>query len=155
MVRSAWVKPMTLVQKFEANEAVAAEGCYQVVCESKRYGDYWLYQTKGPTGHPAEIDGSDPWGRSDDLAGTSGTRKHDGNVCRQPNFNLVYGDNGKFQGINDWWVTYQSDDDGDGITEVGDRVYWCNDEFYSLAESFRFNHWGTVTAVDPTHPNRS
>lgn len=39
MVRSAWVKPMTLVQKFEANEAVAAETCWYVECEGNYTGE--------------------------------------------------------------------------------------------------------------------
>lgn len=33
MVRATWVKPMTLVQKFEANEAVAANQCWYLICE--------------------------------------------------------------------------------------------------------------------------
>lgn len=144
MVRAAWVKPMTLVQKFEANEAVTA--CLQVVCESKRYG--YGFENRGETYHPADKDGENPWNRSEKLW-TSGPRKgHDDNVCNQPNFNLVYGENGKFQGINGWWVVKQSDDDHDGITEVGDRVYWCNDETYDAGlwnEYLNYNHWGTVT----------
>lgn len=146
MVRAAWVKPMTLVQKFEANEAVTA--CLQVVCQSNRYGEG--YETKGDSGHPIALDGENPWGRDDKLYIFSNpalaAKKHDGNVCREPNYNLVYGNDGTFQGINGWWVQYQSDDDKDGITEVGDRVYWCNDEKYTIfgAEWYNYNHWGTV-----------
>lgn len=142
MVRATWVKPMTFVQKFEANEAVAS--CLQVKCASKRYGEN--FSTKGETGHPAEKDGDNPWHRDESLTVSWlwAVRKHEGNVCREPNYNLVYGSDGTFTGINGWWVEYQSDYDGDGITEVGDRVYWCSDEKYSAAESWRYNHWGTV-----------
>lgn len=145
MVRSAWVKPMTLVQKFEANEAVAS--CLQVKCASQRYGE--RFETRGATGHPAEKDGDNPWHRDEKLTVSAilNVRKHEGNVCREPNYNLVYGSDGTFTGINGWEVVYQSDDNHDGITEVGDRVYWCNDETYDVGlwkEYFNYNHWGTV-----------
>lgn len=146
MVRATWVKPMTLVQKFEANEAVTA--CLEVVCESGRYGKYTAVpvkrETLGPTNHPAEKDGANPWNRDDVLCVLAGTREHNGNVCRQPNHNLVFENDGTVHGINGWWVEYSSDDDHDGIIEVGDRVYWCNDEGY-WGQNFKYNHWGTVT----------
>ena len=154
MVRAAWVKPMTLVQKFEANEAVAAGQCFQVVCESDRYGKFLGYQTLGDTNHPADLDGTNPWRRDDDLTTSIGTRKHDGNVCRLPNYNLVF-ENGTVSAINGWWIAKTVDVNTNGVIDAGDRVYWCNDEKYTAVESYKFNHWGTVTAVEPTHPNRS
>ena len=33
MGKKAWVKPVTLVQKFEANEPCAADPCWRVTCE--------------------------------------------------------------------------------------------------------------------------
>lgn len=51
MVRATWVKPMTLVQKFEANEAVAAETCWYVECEGNYTGQLLAHGACGKKGN--------------------------------------------------------------------------------------------------------
>ncbi len=142
MVRSAWVKPMTLVQKFEANESIAA--CYEIVCESDREGkvDWGKDTTVGKTNHPADIDGSNPWNIDDDLCSGWITKKHSG--CKTAsNNNLIFANGDVTYGGSDGWVAHTVDVNENGVIDADDRVYWCTEET-SAAYFWRWNHWGTV-----------
>lgn len=147
MFRSAWVKPMTLVQKFEANEAVTA--CLQVTCKSDTYGEYsWFpagFEIKGLTNHPAESDGQNPWGR-DEWLGSIATNEwaHSNNRCKDPNNSgVIISDDGHISFSDGCWLALHVDSDGDNLADVGERIYWCADQKSGIY-TYKLNHWGTV-----------
>lgn len=146
MVREAWVKPMTLVQKFEANEAVTA--CLQVACKSGTYGEYQWYggiEVKGKTYHPAELDGQNPWGRGEALGTTAFTMtSHDERGCHDAsNSGVVIDSNGVISFTGNARLCSHKDSDGDGLADVGERIYWYED-YKDLSIDINFNHWGTI-----------
>lgn len=146
MVRATWVKPMTLVQKFEANEAVAA--CMQITCESDTYLGYQFpkYVVMGYTYHPAELDGENPWGR-DEWLGVSGADdwRHSNHSCKDPNNSgVTISNDGQISLASDCELALHVDIDNDGLADIGERIYWREDEKSGLY-TYKFNHWGTVT----------
>ena len=137
----SWVKPVTEVQKFEANEYVAA--CWGVGCDvswsndyEKRQGDYWN--------------------------GVTHDSAHCGNSSNQVIFD--YNDDGTADamietgtdGLGDLNCTIFSDpsysQERDVSTvKVGDVIYWTT----RAADGRTWNHKGTVFATAAGHPNRS
>lgn len=147
MGRTTWVKPMTLVQKFEANEAVTA--CMQVVCQSDTRGEYiWFpagFEIQGEDHHPAE-DGPNPWGRGEWLGNTAVNKKgHPGHNCKNPNngSGVIISNDGQISFADGRNLALHVDKDLDGLADIGDRIYWTSDEKISLV-NYDFNHWGTV-----------
>ena len=159
MVRSAWVKPMTLVQKFEANEAVA-NNCFLIACESKATnstgsgapGDLWNegegyysaydspFQT-GPNKHPSF---------KHENCGTASNNVFNINGGSIEFVQEIGGADG-LHGVDGW-----SDEDHNDVISDGDIVYWHSSNLSGpWSAGTRWNHWGTVTAVDPNYPNRS
>lgn len=139
MVRATWVKPMTMVQKFEANEAVTS--CLQLVCKSSRYvGTGGL---KGDTNHPASLDGPDPWGRSEYL-GASGWEHNDhrSDICHVAGNDRIILENGTIEFTGDRWLAKHVDVNENGKVDAPDRVYWCENS--GLGGLYKWNHWGTV-----------
>lgn len=152
MVRATWVKPMTLVQKFEANEAVAASGCLVVKCESKTRPGF----PGGVSGSPGNPDGN-IWKRKEYLGwSTVETNGHDGRCRNAIENGIIIDENGA--------VSYNGAD-GDGrfvtaidsvtnsataVVDADDRIYWCTD-----SGAYKWNHWGKVIPLDPGNPNRS
>lgn len=160
MAKKTWVKPMTLVQKFEANETIAAQ-CYEVACGSDAaYGNQKLWENikiNAPFGHQ--------WVRNEGYSnGNNGgtgidlppSFNHNGdcktaskNIFRIDGNNIVFleeqtGD-GSLSGGVDWY-----DLGSDGILNTNDVVYWHTDK-----GSVRWNHWGYLTPITNNHPNRS
>lgn len=157
MVRAAWVKPMTLVQKFEANEAVAATNCFLLSCDSNAYSTGAVIANRGEVS-------STTWKEreGDNLSGGAPVGwKHE--LCENTSNNVFnYGDGGiefvsgtgydtgiTWGGIDNW-----TDVDEDGKISDGDIVYWYTKQHSGLFD-YRWNHYGTLKVVDPTHPNHS
>lgn len=144
MVRATWVKPMTLVQKFEANEAVAAEACLQISCDMQTYGILVTPYLSGTDTHPL-VDGENPWNRSENLYVTATIKNHSGSC--QDGANIIFENGDVFYTASDGKIVAKIDENKDGIG-VGDRVYWCTDEDKVIwgvkYGTFRWNHWGTV-----------
>lgn len=148
MGRKTWVKPMTMVQKFEANEAITA--CLQVVCQMETEGSAWAGDgfLTGTDTHP-EVDGSDPWGRDEWLGSVLwNLRKHDGYRCKDPNNSGVFiSNNGEISFADGCWRILHVDSDGDNLADIGERIYWCEDKTEKVAGinyTYKYNHWGTV-----------
>ena len=136
-MKKKWVAPRVEVQKFEANEYVAA--CWGVACD-KGMGNDWSWD-----GSPIPI-----------------RVKHSSSVCGSFDNQVVYDDDN--DGVADRLVelhfgerqaTLYTDDSykyEKDISEVkpGQVIYWVT----TLA---RINYWhvGTVQATVPGHPNRS
>lgn len=148
MVRAAWVKPMTLVQKFEANEAVAATSCFKILCES--YTDYSnMVDNANPNDYPK-------WETPQSHGGWVGFGH---NKCHDYGDTILeYGENyvnfiseiGGNNGHVDSWI----DVNDNKVVDAGDRVYWYTDQKWAL-QYYKWNHWGTIASVDPSHPNHS
>lgn len=130
MERKTWVKPMTLVQKFEANEPVAAESCWKISCD-------W----RGTINHLGECGKESAF----DYQDTDGDGKID---------YVRYDD---MWGIGTAWYELQfykrigaDDYPEDPIAtediKVGDEIYW---------RVLTTNHYAKVQASDPNHPNHS
>lgn len=149
MVREAWVKPMTLVQKFEANEAIAAEPCWDVICKSNGYH-------KWPDGTVKTNNANHPekWGSYEEFLGTPGTTNDSGHYnCDDAGHNqfsfdinsgtvTFLGENG---GSSDGVVTGVYDN-GDGVLGLGDEVYWVTQGYNGLAvRVLTWTHWGVIT----------
>lgn len=143
MSKKLWIQPMTLVQKFEANETVASQ-CFQIKCES--YTTYYdMVDESNPEDYPK-------WESGQNHGGAIWFAH---NKCHEfGDTVLEYGDDyvsfvsekGGNPGHVDSWI----DVNKNNKVDVGDRVYW-----YTKQALYKWNHWGTIASVDPIHPNRS
>lgn len=138
----SWVKPRTEVQKFEANEYVAA--CWGVGCDVKWSNRYEMNH------------GKDYWnGVTHDVA-------HCGNSSNQ----VIFDDNE--DGVADRMIETGTDGLGDLVCTIywdenyssprnvssvgiGQTIYWTT----TAADGRTWNHKGTVFATAEGHPNRS
>lgn len=138
-----WVKPRTEVQKFEANEYVAA--CFKLACsagsEINPHGPHWDSPEEGNVSHSPK-----------------GTPK----TCGDPSANRVITTDGGFfesvaenngeQGWIEGGLDYVLQMDGNSTIDPDDVIYWHT---YSNDRSRKWNHWGYVEQQDPSHPNHS
>ena len=139
----SWVKPRTEVQKFEANEYVAA--CWSVACKvgNGNYGGYnWSYWG-----------GQKPYGgECDDHTGScSEAGNNQFNVDANGNVSF-YAEESSDQGSLNGGYTGYIDNNGNNVVDDGDKIFW-----YTLSgnRDRRWNHYGTVVNPTPEHPNRS
>lgn len=161
MGRKTWVMPMTLVQKFEANEAVAADQCFEIGCQSTTYGSSIAWDSvRGTDNHPLE-DGAYPWTQKEYYGGISRYDKANHDGCHDPSDNIFNfdGENLTFVGnsgqVGNGKLDIIIDASGDGILgNAGDRVYWHTTERY-MSTNMVWNHWGTLVAISDGHPLRS
>ena len=139
----SWVKPRTEVQKFEANEYVAA--CWKIACTVGAAGEV----------NEAHPDPHRP------APGVTHSHNSDGNGCGWEDsqyivevgdgvFNVTeYGQNilpCKLTRNNDWTGLQKSISD----VQPGQTIYWTT----SLGDRTWY-HYGTVGLEDANHPNRS
>lgn len=141
MKMKSWVKPVTEVQKFEANEYVAA--CWGVGCDVSWSNDYEKWQ-------------------GDYDNGVTHSSAHCGNSSNQ----VIFDDNN--DGIADrmietgtdglgnlacmiyWDENYKSQRSVSSV-QIGDVIYWTT----RAADGRTWNHMGRVFATAEGHPNRS
>ena len=138
MVRSAWVKPMTLVQKFEANEAIAA--CLQIKCNSDTYcsGAGWIH---GDDNSPP--DDSPKWETGEDYGSNVWYNAH--SDCKTYTNNPFSFDTGVAVFTGNGGIDSIIDASSDGIRgNEDDRVYWHTFHSGAFGKTLRLNHWGTV-----------
>lgn len=169
MGRKTWVKPMTLVQKFEANEPVAAIGqCYNVLCKSEakyayKFPSFIITDSGAPEYHWSHKEGyfnALGEGQASMSSGFAhGTCKSDNNVFNidltnpaNPQIKYIQetggvADSGEFE----HWLDYN----GSGIFDAGDIIYWTNVENKGGGIGWRWNHWGEVASVDSSRPLHS
>ena len=131
MGRTTWVKPMTLVHEFEANEAVAATQCWRVACE--RPGGYFhkgLLEIHNPC---KDIDSQ--WLYDEDGDGSPDKMIELGHdeEC------TVYADENYTQLLPLEEI----------IPTSGMTIYWIN------SYGMKYHHKGTVQPASEEHPNRS
>lgn len=157
MGRKTWVKPMTLVQKFEANEPVAAGNCYSIICESTFKWNHQDSSAPNPNAWSAKegnytysVFGDAYWGAPAPF---------DHINCKEANSNIFHVEDGKVTYLYEIGGKVDSGaveviDNADGVFGEGDIVYW-----YSRNEItggyIRHNHWGHVKLVNSDHPNQS
>lgn len=147
MERKTWVMPMTLVQKFEANEAVSA--CWGVACDTETanrwQGSYlpW-WQPVSATKHSASECGdfthqvlrdTNDDGTVDEMIET----RDGGLYC------TLYSDDSYKQTISPSVVS----------PETTEMIFWTTTKEVSPGIHYTWHHRGTVEASDPKHPNRS
>ena len=137
-----WVRPRTEVQKFEANEYVAA--CFKLACsagsQNSPYGNKWDSPERGEVSHS-------PYGTP--------------NTCGDPDANrVITNDGGYFESIGEFngeqgWLDGGLDSvlqqDGNNTIDPGDVIFWHT----VSGDGRRWNHWGVVEQQDPSHPNHS
>lgn len=148
MERKTWVKPMTVVQKFEANESVAADTqCWNVSCQRP-----WI----NPPGPLLTGWYGSPWGTPINF--------HDADVCGKLSNQVLRDTDG--DGAVDQMLEY-----GNGTKECtlytdenysevmspskvdpdsGNTIYWVNKK-----DTITFFHKGVPQLADASHPNRS
>lgn len=131
MGKKAWVKPVTLVQKFEANEPCAADPCWRVKCE-------W---TEG-AGHGFCND-ADNYRFLDDGNRMQVNHK----VGLDYWYDCEFFTDGSFK-------TSLGTDLEKMDIKPGQVVFFRNSEG-SQWTPIHYNHSGKVYADDPSHPNRS
>lgn len=160
MAKKTWVKPMTLVQKFEANETVAS--CLQVSCQHNSYYDNWFTHDW----HESECNAplGNKWLNSEGDINTGywGNPFQHKNCKEHPESNIfiINGNDIKFsvehssQGTLSGGLDFYNDTNGNGSVDAGDIVYW-HTEGHQGAIPYRWNHWGYLSSVDSSHPNRS
>lgn len=163
MGRKTWVKPMTLVQKFEANEPVAASQCYEIACGSNVVYAYDFWDPFKKAGNNAPL--GHHWDRNEGFSNGNNSGlmsnlptdfSHDG-TCKDPTKNIFRIDgnsivfleeqtgDGALSGGVDWY-----DIGTDGVLNAGDLVYWHTDK-----GTIRWNHWGYLQPISNDHPLRS
>lgn len=139
MGRTTWVKPMTLVQEFEANEAVAATQCWRVKCDRKLTYSWW--------------DGS-----------LLRTETH--NPCRNIDNQWLYDEDGDgkpdkmIELGHDRECTIYADENYTQLLPLGEidptsgmTIYWTNKlTDHTLVV---YHHKGTIQQASEEHPNRS
>ena len=137
-----WVKPRTEVQKFEANEYVAA--CWGVGCDVKWSNGYEMNH------------GNDYWN------GVTHDAAHCGNSANQV---IKDYDNDEIadamietgtDGLGDldctiYWDENYSRPRAVSSVGIGETIYWTT----TAADGRTWNHKGTVFATAEGHPNRS
>lgn len=146
MMKKNWEMPVTVVQKFEPNEYVAA--WYQLVCYRGSYGNSypdscWNGPEKGDVSHS--------------TIGTPAT-------CGDASANrVITSEGGVFQSVGEYngeqgWLNGKMTDwedlDGDKVISVGDLIFWYT-ESGSGRDRRKWNHWGYVQQQDTNHPNHS
>lgn len=155
MERKTWVKPMTLVQKFEANETVAA--CWSVGCSTGAADDYeksignydiWYWGWHmGKVEHSIDGCGNPSHQFISDVAGDGKAPimyEFTDNVRRDCKF---YTDG-----------TYKTEVSSDFEVSLGQTVYWTTSgvlESGLYKVPVDWHHQGTVNQTVPGHPNRS
>ena len=147
-MKKQWTSPRILVQKFEANEYVAA--CYMLAChrgpnDDCSEGDFWNGREYGPSVSHSPL-------------GTPGT-------CGDASANRVITDDGglassvgefnKDEGWLSGGIDYIVQKDGNGTLDPGDVVFWHTEQKLGIIPFKRWNHWGYVQQQDPSHPNHS
>ena len=136
-----WVKPRTEVQKFEANEYVAA--CWGVQCDVDWANKYEIRE------------GDYDRGVTHDMA-------HCGNAANQVIYD--YDDNGTADamieegtnGLGNLRCTIYEDSNYSqqidvSLVKSGDTIYWTT----RATDGRIWNHYGKVFGTVPGHPNRS
>lgn len=136
-----WETPRIAVEKFEANEYVAA--CWGVKCDVDWANHY-------------------EWLQGDDERGVTHDNAHCGSASNQ----VIFDDNN--DGTADRMIETGTDGLGDlecaiyrdenyqfsrpvSTVKVGDVIYWTT----QAGDGRTWNHKGTVMASTPGHPNRS
>lgn len=161
MGRKTWVKPMTLVQQFEANEAVAAEQCYGVACVSKTEYKTPVWESiidESPHGwHWERNNGSGDGlngGLKSDLPGGChhrGACSHaENNIFRIDGMNVVFVEENQSGNALDGGWDDSLDLNNNGVIDKGDVIYW-----HTTKDTYRYNHYGYVDALDPSRPLHS
>lgn len=135
-MKKKWVAPRVEVQKFEANEYVAA--CWGVACDTQAAEEWEMSYFHIP-------------------------KNHDSGVCGSFDNQVVYDDNN--DNVADRMVelhgyerqatlytdnTYRTEKDIRDI-KPGDKIYWITKDLGFV----KYHHVGTVQATVPGHPNRS
>lgn len=154
MAKKTWVKPMTLVQKFEANESVAATQCYRVACD---------------------VSNDETWENSlgaFDLGWEYFNFKveHGANGCKNINNQYIQVTNGTVQMMENSAVArscvfYTDDKYGtqtsNPILAAGEYVYWTTSKqvggrfVWSDDKTATWHHKGEIQLAAPNHPNQS
>lgn len=155
MERKTWVKPMTLVQKFEANETVAAQQCYGIRCNinaaNDLEGDKWPQNPSfgwGQVWHTDEGCGAE---NSHVLIDTNGDKIAD--IMRE--------ESGKGNYACNLFTNADYNQPAAGVPlEAGTTVYWTTivseqQWGWGVWGDRTYHHQGTVTQTVPGHPNRS
>ena len=138
----SWVKPRTEVQKFEANEYVAA--CWGVGCdvswsndyEKQHGGDYW----KGVTHDKAHCGNSSNQVIFDDNNNGTADRMIETGTDGLGDLNCIIYTDHSYNTIRDV-----------STVKIGETIYWTT----TAADGRTWNHKGTVFATAEGHPNRS
>ena len=160
MKRTTWVKPMTLVQQFEANEPVAATACWGVGCDTVAANSGW--DDTHPQYHPnnpAQITHAyypyhDP--------GSCGVVSHqflkdiDGDGSPDKMYELKDGEELECTVFSD--ANYSNQIGVDSIMP-GQTIYWTTvastGRLWLWPTEATWHHVGTVEATYPGHPLRS
>ena len=160
MGRTTWVKPMTLVQKFEANEAVAATQCFQVACQSDT-----TISHNGNPGDPCAP--MQPWEKREGNYNLFGwfmgyaSFYHDNclaasnNVFNVENGNIITYIDESGGSATEGGFTHWQDVNENKVVDSGDVLYWWNQGNTSAGQPTVWNHWGTVITQDSSRPLHS
>lgn len=139
---NTWKKPVIEVQKFEANEYVAA--CFQLACTAMGNDKVPMY------GHNGKI-----------------CNTHSSQYCGNPAHQSLSVANGvlsvkEINASNEVSSTLHTislsytDNDRNGVPSVGDAVEWANQaDIPGIRNDVVWHHSGKLTAVDTKYPNRS
>lgn len=130
-MKKKWVAPRTEVQKFEANEYVAA--CWGVACDTEAANDYdkwYAYHNPNECGSFTQQVIYDD--NNDGVADRMIENRNGGLACKvyeDPNYSILK----KVSDVN-----------------IGETVYWT-----TKLGLITYHHQGTVLETVPGHPNRS
>lgn len=142
-----WETPRVTIQEFEPNEYVAA--CWTVACTVGN-GDYGRYGSRDWWRHWGY---QEPYGSDcDNHTGSCSIEKNNQFNVSKDGVVSFYAENSSEQGSLNGGYTDFIDNNGDGVVNHGDIIFW-----YTLSGNSdrRWNHYGTVVNPTPDHPNRS
>lgn len=156
MERKTWVMPMTLVQKFEANESVAATNCWAVGCDTVAANA--LEKSSFPQYAPSDPAHWFPY-YSEHGADSCGVSTHqfvrdiDGNGTPDKMYELKNGQELECSVFTD--PSYTNPITVSSI-KPGQTIYWTTVmDVGGLLKRQTWHHQGKVELTYPSHPNRS
>lgn len=155
MESKTWVMPMTLVQKFEANETVAAQQCYGIRCNidvaNALEKERWPYNPNRVTG-PA-------------VHGSTGCGAYNSHIIIDTDENGTPDLMKESSGKGDFNCTIYTDDTYLKSMSISEVSLQPNTTIYWTTEAWKFgnpvnvntvwHHQGTIYSTVEGHPNRS
>nr|WP_317999550.1 hypothetical protein [uncultured Faecalibacillus sp.] len=147
--KKTWVTPKATLEEFTPNEYVFSS-CWTVACKVGAEGNYGGYDWSH-------------WNGKAPVADANGDiNNHGGDCSKAVNNQFRVNNDGTVEFVTETTSTTQGNLSGSmdsflpaGSIGIGTTIFWHTNGNLDVNDKRRWNHYGTVEAADPSHPNRS